>query len=270
MAATKRKPAAGQARQALAAREPSVAALCRGSSSSPTTSTSIGLALIALGVFLAGVAYLGWAGRRAGQRRSSRAPGFVFGRLGYAVPAALIAGGALVLLRELRRRSARCAPARSACRPRSRSRSPRARWARARRRPAGEFWHPAAFRGARRDRRAGRALGHLAPALDVGADILAVFLFLAGVILVTGATLAGVVRATGAGVAGTCRALADHRRSRPDQAARARQPRRLDAARQRASPRPASSRLRWGTPRRRARSRSRAAVPARARHLRAA
>ena len=36
----------------------------------------------------------------------------------------------------------------------------------------------------------------------LGADILAVFLFVAGLILVTGAGLAGVVRATGAGVAG--------------------------------------------------------------------
>ena len=50
----------------------------------------------------------------------------------------------------------------------------------------------------------------------LGADILAVFLFLAGLILVTGATLARLIRATGAGVAGTGRAL---RRSTEDLAA---------------------------------------------------
>ena len=50
-------------------------------------------------------------------------------------------------------------------------------------------------------------MGQLASALELGADILAVFLLIAGLILVTGATLAGVVRATGAGVAGTGRAL---------------------------------------------------------------
>jgi S-DNA-T family DNA segregation ATPase FtsK/SpoIIIE len=48
-------------------------------------------------------------------------------------------------------------------------------------------------------------ISHLLSTL--GANILAVFLLIAGLILVSGATLAGIVRATGAGVAGTSRAL---------------------------------------------------------------
>ena len=50
---------------------------------------------------------------------------------------------------------------------------------------------------------------------DVGVDILVVFLFLVGVILLTGASLASAIRATGSGVADTTRML------------RARRPRRL-------------------------------------------
>ena len=42
---------------------------------------------------------------------------------------------------------------------------------------------------------------------DVGSHILAVFLFLAGVLLATGASVAGVVRATGSGVADTTRVI---------------------------------------------------------------
>ena len=41
----------------------------------------------------------------------------------------------------------------------------------------------------------------------LGAGILAVFLAIAGVILISGAGLAGIVRATGAGVVGTGRAI---------------------------------------------------------------
>src|ERR1700722_2602444 len=61
----------------------------------------IGLALIAIGIFFGGVAYLHWAGGPVGDG-ALRATRFVFGALGYAVPAALVAGGALILIRELR------------------------------------------------------------------------------------------------------------------------------------------------------------------------
>ena len=59
------------------------------------------LALIAMGIFLGGVAYAHWAGGALGDG-AVRATRFVFGALGYAVPAALAAAGALVLAREFR------------------------------------------------------------------------------------------------------------------------------------------------------------------------
>src|SRR4030081_3510189 len=69
----------------------------------------IGLALIAIGIFLAGVAYLHWSGGAVGEG-GGRAIRFVFGALRYAGPASVGdagpaprgAGGALVLAREWR------------------------------------------------------------------------------------------------------------------------------------------------------------------------
>src|SRR5207302_5966076 len=61
----------------------------------------VALALIAIGIFLAGVAYLHWSGGAVGEG-TINAFRFMIGALGYAVPAALVLGGALVLLRELR------------------------------------------------------------------------------------------------------------------------------------------------------------------------
>src|ERR1017187_8756770 len=52
----------------------------------------VGLALIAVGLFLGGVAYAHWAGGTLGDG-AVRATRFVFGALGYAVPAGLVAGG---------------------------------------------------------------------------------------------------------------------------------------------------------------------------------
>src|SRR5439155_1447319 len=56
---------------------------------------------------------------------------------------------------------------------------------------------------------AGEALYWVASTLfsDVGAHIIALFLLVAGVLLLTGATVAGVVKATGSHVAETTRAL---------------------------------------------------------------
>ena len=73
--------------------------------------------------------------------------------------------------------------------------------------PADRFWQASLFetRGGVVGQAELWVTSHLIS--TVGADILAVFLFVAGLILVTGATLAGIVRATGAGVAGTTRAL---------------------------------------------------------------
>jgi S-DNA-T family DNA segregation ATPase FtsK/SpoIIIE len=165
----------------------------------------IGLALIAVGIFFGGVAYLHWAGGPVGDG-ALHATRFVFGALGYAVPAALVAGGALILIRDLRpparpmRTGIGCLVAALTLAFAAGMLGPGAATA-----PA--FWHPATFEAR------GGVLGqaelwtssHLLSTL--GAHILAVFLFIAGLILVSGATLAGIVRATGAGVLGTGRAL---------------------------------------------------------------
>ena len=60
----------------------------------------LALALVALGIFLAAVSYLDWAGGTLGDG-AVRAARFVFGALGYAVPVALVVAGPLILMREL-------------------------------------------------------------------------------------------------------------------------------------------------------------------------
>src|SRR5213078_3042070 len=58
----------------------------------------VGLALVALGVFLAFVFYFGWNGGKVGE---AMADGFRYlvGVIAYGVPVALVAGGAIVVLR---------------------------------------------------------------------------------------------------------------------------------------------------------------------------
>ncbi len=167
----------------------------------------IALALIAIGIFLGGVAYLGWAGGALGNG-GVRAFRFVFGALGYVVPVTLVAAGALILIREVRpparplRTGILCLVAALTLMLAAGTLGigPGALSAR-------EFWRPALFeaRGGVLGQAEFWITSHLISSL--GADILAVFLFFAGSILVTGATLAGVVRATGAGVVGTGRAV---------------------------------------------------------------
>jgi DNA segregation ATPase FtsK/SpoIIIE, S-DNA-T family len=167
----------------------------------------LALALIAVGIFLGGVAYLDWAGGALGDG-AVRATRFVLGALGDTVPVALVLGGVLILMREWRpptrplRTGLGCLVAALTLMLAAGTLGigPGAA-------PAGQFWHAAAFE--RRGGVVGQAefwlMSHLLSAL--GADILAVFLFVAGLILVSGATLATVVRATGAGVVGTGRAV---------------------------------------------------------------
>ena len=57
--------------------------------------------MIACGIFLAGVAYLHWSGGALGSA-AVLAMRFAFGALGYAVPAALLLAGGLILARDLR------------------------------------------------------------------------------------------------------------------------------------------------------------------------
>jgi S-DNA-T family DNA segregation ATPase FtsK/SpoIIIE len=198
----KRKPPPKRARRSLLASRPSVASLTPRFDFQPHHVDIAGLALLALGVFLAGVGYLHWGGGALGGG-AMRACRFLFGSLGYAVPVALILAGALVLMRELR------PPARPmrtgviclvtaitlALAAGTLGLGPGPAHTRV-------FWNPHAFEA--RGGVLGEAEYWVASHLisTVGADILAVFLFLAGLILVSGATLAGVIRATGAGVVG--------------------------------------------------------------------
>ncbi len=167
----------------------------------------IGLALIAIGIFLAAVAYLNLAGGALGDG-SVTAMRYVFGALGYAVPVALMIAGSLVLARELR-------PATRPLRTGVIFLAAAITLALAAatlgigpgRLGDARFWQASAFesRGGIVGQGELWASSHLLS--TVGANILAVFLFVAGLILVSGATLASVVRTTGTGVAGTGRAL---------------------------------------------------------------
>ncbi|HWF49871.1 MAG TPA: DNA translocase FtsK [Solirubrobacteraceae bacterium] len=164
-----------------------------------------GLGLIAVGIFLSCVTYLRWAGGTIGEG-GVHALRFVFGLLGYGVPAGIVVAGALVVLREVRppgrplRTGALClvGAASLALAAGTLGLGPGAATAKM-------FWHPAAFeaRGGIVGESALWITSHLVS--TIGADILAVFMFITGLMLVTGATVAGVLRATGSGVAETTR-----------------------------------------------------------------
>jgi S-DNA-T family DNA segregation ATPase FtsK/SpoIIIE len=168
----------------------------------------IGLGLVAVAVFLCFLVYLGWDGGRAG-RWAVDGLRWLFGVVRYAVPAGLMAAGAILVLRPILptvrpfRAGALClllaltlglgagtlglGPA-----------GARTGW-----------WDPAWFEprggmlGEALDWAVSSALG------DVGAHVLAIFLFLAGVLLLTGASVAGVIRATTDSVSQTTRVLRD-------------------------------------------------------------
>jgi S-DNA-T family DNA segregation ATPase FtsK/SpoIIIE len=156
-----------------------------------------GLALIAAGIFLGCVAYLHWTGGPLGSGAISAAR-LVLGAVGYAIPVALVATGALVLIREVRaparpiRTGAICltASATLALAAGTLGVGPGAA-------SHATFWHSHSIQAR------GGALGQgelwLASHLFsmAGAHILAVFLFLAGLLLLTGATIASVLRVTG-------------------------------------------------------------------------
>jgi S-DNA-T family DNA segregation ATPase FtsK/SpoIIIE len=188
----------------------------------------IALALIACGILLAGIAYFGWTGGALGSS-AVRAMKFVFGALGYALPLALIAIGGLVLARELRpptrplRTGVLClgvaltlmlAAGTLGIGPGAAS--------------AHAFWKPHTFEA--RGGIIGEAELWLAAKLisTLGAQILSVFLLIAGVILLSGATLASLIRLTGVGMAETSRALM---RSTEQLAARPAPPPSTEAAR---------------------------------------
>jgi S-DNA-T family DNA segregation ATPase FtsK/SpoIIIE len=199
----KRRSPPSRARRSLLAGRPSLPSVAL----EPHHVDILALALIAVGIFLGGVAYVHWAGGALGDG-GVRAFRFMFGALGYAVPVVLVVAGALILIREMRpparplRTGLGCLLAALTLMLAAGTLGigPGAL-------PAHEFWRPPLFES--RGGVVGQAELWLTSHLisQLGADILAVFLLLAGVILVTGATLAGVLRATGAGVLGTGRAV---------------------------------------------------------------
>ena len=89
---TKRKPPPKRASRSLLASRPSLPQFHL----EPHHVDILALALIAIGVFLGGVAYLHWGGGALGEG-AVRATKFAFGAVGYAVPAALVAAGGLIL-----------------------------------------------------------------------------------------------------------------------------------------------------------------------------
>jgi len=168
----------------------------------------LGLALVALGVFLGFVFYLGWSGGTVGGGLVD-ALRYLVGTIAYGVPVALAAGGAVIVLRPF-------LPARRpfgsgliclfasltlAFTAGTLGLGPAGAapdvWDRAFVTPRGGVVGEAMYSAA-------------APAVQsLGAHILAVFLFTAGMLLLTGATVAGVVHAFRTGAVGTGRRLRD-------------------------------------------------------------
>jgi len=168
----------------------------------------VGLGLIALGVFFAFLVYFGWDGGRAGSQ-AVEGLRWLLGAVHYVVPVALAAAGAILILRPMLpavrpfRSGAICLFAAltlglaagtlgvgpGGTRP--------------------QWWDPQWVKT--RGGMTGEALDWVVATLtgSVGAHILAVFLFVAGVLLMTGASVAGVIKATSDSVSTTTRALRD-------------------------------------------------------------
>jgi len=167
----------------------------------------IALALLALGIFLGGVAYLHWDGGTLGHGTITAAR-FLFGVLGYALPVALVLAAVVMLMRELR---APLRPVRTglvclllgitlAVAAGTLGLGPGAATG-----PAVWHAHAVEARGGILGQAELWVLSHLIS--KVGAQILSAFLVVAGGILLSGAGVAGLVRLTGTGVAETGRAL---------------------------------------------------------------
>jgi DNA segregation ATPase FtsK/SpoIIIE, S-DNA-T family len=159
-----------------------------------------GLGLVALGVFLAFPLYLGWDGGEAGQAVVDGLTRVV-GAVAYATPVALVATGALLVMR----------PVLPALRP---FRAGALCLLGAALLLFGAGGEPVRDNGGV----AGQALHDAAARLfsDVGASIIAIFLAVAGTLLLTGASVAGVLRATHSHVSETTRVLRDRRRPADD------------------------------------------------------
>jgi S-DNA-T family DNA segregation ATPase FtsK/SpoIIIE len=181
----------------------------------------IGLGLVALGVFLVFPIYLDWDGGAAGHA-ATRAIAYLVGQVGYGVPVAVAGGGAILVLRPVLpavrpfRAGAICLFAALTLAlaagtfgigpPGQRS----------------EYWNAPFFEA--RGGIAGDALLYVVASAfsTIGAHILAVFLFIAGVLLLTGATVSGILRATGSTLSDTTRALGRAVPARPPRVPRER------------------------------------------------
>jgi S-DNA-T family DNA segregation ATPase FtsK/SpoIIIE len=179
----------------------------------------IGLGLVALGVFLVFPIYLDWDGGAAGHA-ATRGIAYLVGQVGYAVPAAIVCGGVILVLRPVLpavrpfRAGAIClfAALTLALAAGTFGLGP----------PGQRFgyWNAPFFEA--RGGIAGDALLYVTATAfsTIGAHILAVFLFIAGVLLLTGATISGVLRATGSSLADTTRVLSRAMPARPVRAPR--------------------------------------------------
>jgi len=154
-----------------------------------------GLGLVALGVFLAFPLYLGWDGGDAGQGLIDGLT-LAAGAVAYATPFAVVAAGALLVMRPVLpalrpfRAGAVCLIGSALLLFGAGGEPVRDNGG-----VAGQALHDAAAKGFS----------------DVGASIIAIFLALAGVLLLTGASVAGVLRATHSQVTETTRGLRDRR-----------------------------------------------------------
>ncbi|HMI72497.1 MAG TPA: DNA translocase FtsK 4TM domain-containing protein, partial [Solirubrobacteraceae bacterium] len=168
----------------------------------------IGLGLVAAGVFMAFPLYLGWDGGEAGQAIVDALTWSV-GRVAWATPVALVAAGGLLVLRPVLPAGVRPFRAGAIC-------------------LLGSACLGLAVGtlglgpgdGSPVDERGGHLGQVMADAAtravsEIGAHILALFLFCAALLLLTGATVAGVLRATGTQVVETTRALRPTPRTRP-------------------------------------------------------
>jgi S-DNA-T family DNA segregation ATPase FtsK/SpoIIIE len=169
----------------------------------------IGLALVAVGVFLAFPLYLRWEGGEAGQ---AIVDGLTWGigRVAWATPVALVVAGVLLVMRPALPAGVRPFRAGALC----------LLGAACLGLAVGTLGvgpgdgAPVAERGGH----LGQAMADGATRLfsEVGAHILAVFLFCAALLLLTGATVAGVLRATGEQVVETARTLRPPPRQRAE------------------------------------------------------
>jgi DNA segregation ATPase FtsK/SpoIIIE, S-DNA-T family len=175
----------------------------------------VGLGLIALGAFFAFLVYFGWDGGRAGSQ-AVEGLRWLLGAVHYVVPVALVAAGAILILRPMLpavrpfRSGAIClfAALTLGLAAGTLGVGPGGT------RPA--WWDPEWVKT--RGGMTGEALDWVVATLtgSVGAHILAVFLFIAGVLLLTGASVAGVIKATSDSVSTTIKKAPTPRRPARD------------------------------------------------------